>query len=155
MYYMPNKKSTKDALRTHGLTKEVLKEKGAVNFDDDSAPKLIEYLNKYENLPVVAFNAKYDRDQVLKPWYTRYHCCYDKVKKSRWRCAQKRMDRTGRNWGYRLDDALEWFGFERRKDGAKHDALEDARLAAKVYMEASKLPADRHWEHGFVNEEEV
>ena len=132
----------------------MLKEKGAVEFNSESAQKLVDWLNKYEHLKVVVFGAFYDFDTVFKLWINGYQGCYDTVNPSRRRCAQKRMQRTGRRWGFRLNDALQWFGFPPREEGAKHDALEDARNTAKVWMEASKLLANNFWERDSQNEEE-
>ena len=39
-----------------------------------------------------------------------------------------------------LDDALEYFGHERRDLEKFHEALEDARCAAKVYMSIMQMP---------------
>ena len=75
------------------------------------------------------------------------------MKKSlhRWRCAQEICKRTG-NWRlWNLDEALEHFGFQRRPDDAFHDALQDARMAAKVYMKASVLTPLKEEKHGFVD----
>ena len=52
-----------------------------------------------------------------------------------------------------LDDALDHFGFKQRGEDDAHDALVDARLAAKVYMEASMLPPLKSSLLGHVNEE--
>ena len=62
--------------------------------------------------------------------------------------------RTG-NWRlWNLDEALEHFGLARRPDDAYHDALQDSRLAAKVYMEASKLTPLKEEKLGLVVENE-
>ena len=53
-----------------------------------------------------------------------------------------------------LDDALEHFGHERRKEHDQHDALVDARLAAVVYMAASELTPLKYGRLGFLNEKE-
>ena len=64
------------------------------------------------------------------------------------------LERTG-EWRFLgLDDALEYFGHESRDKDAHHDALTDARLAAKVYMELMKLPPLKVAELGFMFEEE-
>ena len=72
----------------------------------------------------------------------------------RWRCVQDLCKRTG-NWRlWSLDDALEHFGFGRRGEDDFHDALHDARLAAKVYMQAIKLKPLKQADFGFAVEEE-
>ena len=53
-----------------------------------------------------------------------------------------------------LDDVLEHFGFERREEGARHDAREDCTLSAKVYMELMKHPPLKVAELGFDYQEE-
>ena len=39
-----------------------------------------------------------------------------------------------------LDDVLEHCGFERREEDEPHDAIEDAKLAAKLYMFLIRQP---------------
>ena len=51
---------------------------------------------------------------------------------------------------WNLDDALEYFGYDRRKEDEFHDALDDARLAAKVYMKAIRLTPLKDSGLGFI-----
>jgi len=51
-----------------------------------------------------------------------------------------------------LDDLLEYFGKERRPIYKLHDAIEDSKLAAFVYMEIMKMPKVKAEDLGFVNE---
>lgn len=118
------------------------------------AKVLLKFLTKHEDLPIVAFFIGYDRDKVLSPAFRRLGLEEMDAQASRWRCAQALCKRT-RNWKVlSLDDALSHFGYDRRDEDDPHDALEDARLAAQVYMAAMKLTPLKDGILGFVNEEE-
>ena len=108
------------------------------------------FLNKRKELPIVSFNVGYDLDKVLKPAFKGLGYISMETSSVRWRCAQELCKRT-KNWKmWNLDDALEYFGYARREEDADHDALEDARLAAKVYMEAIKLTPLKDSMMGFI-----
>ena len=115
---------------------------------------LIEFLNQQDQFPIVAFFAGYDRNRVLKPAFKKLGLDDMEKMDGRWICAQERCKRT-RDWKVLgLDDALEHFGFEARRENDSHDALVDARLAAQVYMAASMLTPLKSSLLGFVNEKE-
>ena len=129
-----------------------MKEKKAVEFKKTAAKDLMKFLNKGEQLPIVSFNIKYDKDKVLKPAFKKLDLDNLEATEARWRCAQELCKRT-ENWKiWSLDDALEHFGFDRREPDMFHDALDDARLAAKVYMEAIQLPPLKEAKLGFAHE---
>ena len=118
----------------------MLREKKAKLFDRKRANALLDFLKKFEEFPIVAFHAGYDRDKVLNPSLQQMGYSDITAFDARWICAQERCKRT-RDWRLMsLDDALEHFGHERRREEDHHDALVDARLAATVYMAASELP---------------
>ena len=153
-FYRSEHPCTKKALEIHQLTKKKLREKRATPFTRMRAKELLMFLNKHEQLPIVAFHAGYDRNKVLKPAYWRLSNNEMDALDDRWICAQERCKRTG-NWKlWNLDEALEHFGFKRRPDDAYHDAIQDARLAAKVYMMAIKLTPLKEEKHGFVDKNE-
>ena len=115
---------------------------------------LIEFLHQHKGFPIVAFYAGYDRDKCLKPAFKKLGLDDMEMMDTRWICAQERCKRT-RNWKViGLDDALEHFGFQPRRETDNHDALVDARLAAKVYMEASMLSPLKSSLLGFQNEKD-
>ena len=68
---MPEGEITESAGKTHGLSKDVLKEKGAKTFTKGESERLTNFLNEHEELPIVAHNAAYDRDDVLLPAFKR------------------------------------------------------------------------------------
>ena len=49
----------------NGLTLKKLQDLGAQDWTKGRSNKLATFLNEYSDLPIVAFNAKYDRDDVL------------------------------------------------------------------------------------------
>ena len=128
-----------------------MREKNAIPMEKSRYKGFTDFINQRKELPIVSFNAMYGRDQVLIPAFKRIKCGLMKKSLHRWRCAQEICKRTG-NWRlWNLDEALEHFGFHRRPDDAFHDAVQDARLAAKVYMKASVLTPLKDEMHGFVN----
>ena len=52
-----------------------------------------------------------------------------------------------------LDDVLEYFGHERRDLDKDHNAYDDARLAATIYMEMMKRMDIKNPSLGFVRED--
>ena len=66
-YYRSQHPCTKEALELHKISKKMLREKKAKLFDRKRAKALLDFLNKFEEFPIVAFHAGYDRDKVLKP----------------------------------------------------------------------------------------
>ena len=151
-FFLSKHASTKEALGIHGLTKMKLKEKKAILQGEQRYKNFTDFINLRKGLPIVSFNVKYDRDKVLIPAFKRIKSGLMKKSVHRWRCAQEICKRTG-NWRlWNLDEALEHFGFKRRPDDAFHDAIQDARLAAKVYMMAVKLTPLKEEKHGFIEE---
>ena len=103
------------------------------------AKAMMEFLDIKKDWPITSFNVDYDRDKVLKPAFKLVGLDDKLAADDRWRCAQELCKRT-ENWKmWNLDDALEHFGYARRKENEFHEALDDARLAAKVYMKAIRL----------------
>ena len=51
----------------HGLTREKLNEKGAVEWTKGQSEQLINFLNGMPDLPIVAHNVQYDFNEVLVP----------------------------------------------------------------------------------------
>ena len=87
----------------------------------------------------MAHNAKYDRDDVLKEAFLQVGVTM--IGDERWKCTMEMAGDHPRVPSYMsrgLDELLEHFGHKRREEDAKHDALNDCRLAAKIYMELCK-----------------
>lgn len=154
VYLKAQENSTKSAIDTHGLTKKRLRELNAKKFGKRTAKMLISFLKQHDDLPIVAFFADYERDKVLTPAFQRLGLDDMAALTARWRCAQQMSMRT-RNWKvWTLDDALSYFGLDRRDEEEQHDALQDARLAAQVYMKAMILTPLSEGDLGFINGEE-
>ena len=98
------------------------------------------YLNTNKDFPIIAFNAQYDRDKVLKPAYKKVNNLDRLPPDNRWRCALEMACKVPGLNVFTLDDVLEHFGHERRDMNKYHEALEDARCTAKVYMSMMAMP---------------
>lgn len=108
-------------------------------FSKSAAERLKNFLNKEKTFPVVAHYAKYDRDDVLKPAFDKVGVAT--ISSERWKCTKEMANdhpRVPQDMQRGLDDLLECFGYERRDEEERHDALEDCRLDAKVYLELCK-----------------
>ena len=149
-YFLSEHGSTREALRVHGLNTTKLKEMKATRFSKTQAMGLMRFLNQRKQLPITSFNVRYDRDKVLMPAFKGLDLGEMNAAYDRWRCAQELCKRT-KNWRlWSLDDALEHFGYRRREEDAFHDALDDARLTAKVYMQAVRLHPLKDCDLGFI-----
>jgi len=141
-YFMPEAKITKSAKDTHGLSKEKLEEKGATSFTKGESERLMNFLNEHKEWPIVAHYAKYDREDVLRPAFEKAGTRKIFPSDGRWRCtfemAGKSKDLVPDDLPRGLDDLLEHFGYERRCEDDKHDALTDCRCAAKTYMKLAE-----------------
>ena len=146
---MPEGEFTESALRVHGLSRKVLKKKGAKVFTKATSDMIMNYLNIMKDLPIVAHNVEHDRDKVLMPAFKKVGNLDALPPDSRWRCTQEMANRIPFLNMVTLDDALEHFGHERRDVDKHHDALEDARLAAKVYMSIMAMPEMKKGKLGF------
>ena len=49
-----------------------------------------------------------------------------------------------------LDDILAYFGYARRGEYEKHEAVNDCQLAAKVYMKMMQMPPLKKATLGFI-----
>ena len=111
---MPEGEFTESALRTHGLSRKVLKQRGAKVFSKATSDMIMNYLNIMKDLPIVAHNVEYDRDKVLKPAFKKVGNLDAMPPDSRWRCTLELANKIPGLNMVTLDDALEHFGFERR-----------------------------------------
>ena len=135
--YQIEGKITKSAQRVHGLTKKMLKDK--LLFSKGAAERLKNFLNKEKTFPIIAHFAKYDRDDVLKPAFNRVDVT--PIDDKRWKCTRDMANKhpgVPQDMPRGLDDLLEHFGFNRRDEEEKHNALDDCRMDAKVYLELCK-----------------
>ena len=107
------------------------------------------YLNNQRDLPIVAHYVNYDRDKVLRPAFKKVDNLDALPPNSRWRCTQEMGFKVPGLNMVTLDDALEHFGHDRRDVDKPHDALEDARCAAKVYMSIMAMPDMKKGKLGF------
>ena len=109
------------------------------------------YLNIMKDLPIVAHNVEHDRDKVLKPAFKKVDNLDALSPDSRWRCTLEMASKIPGLKMMTLDDVLDHFGHERRDVEKPHDALEDARCAAKVYMSMMAMPEMKKGKLGFMN----
>ena len=149
---MPEKAITEEAKRVNGWTKKKLMDKKAKKFTKGESEKLTTFLNKHRDLPIVAHNIKYDRDQVLGPAYLKVKNFEGMPDHKRWKCTYQMSFRVEKMTHRTLDDCLEHFEFEPRDTDAVHDAMNDCILTAKVYMELAKIPEEKKWTLGFTKE---
>ena len=120
-------------------------------FSKVTSDMIMNYLNIMKDLPIVAHNVQHDRDKVLKPAYKKVDNLDALPPDSRWRCTQEMANKIPGLNMISLDDALEHFGHERRDLDKPHDALEDARCAAKVYMSIMAMPEMKKAKLGFMD----
>ena len=104
-------------------------------FSKSEAEKLKLFLNGESTFPVVAHNAKYDRDEVLKPAFEKVGV--PMISDERWKCtwemAPDHPD-VGQYMSRSLDFLLPHLGLEGRNARKRHDAMTDCRLTAMLYM---------------------
>ena len=100
----------------------------------------------------MAHGKKHDYNKVLRPAFQRVDNFKVLPKPERWRCTIDLADRLPKCEIKLLDEVLEHCGFERREEDALHDALDDAQLAAKVYMYLIKQPEPYKSHLGFCKE---
>ena len=115
-YFMPDKDIDAEAEKLHKFTKWRLKANNSRRFSKTSAELLINFLNKYPNIPIVAHAAKYDRDMVLMPALSRVNMQHMMPPKSRWRCTLDLSDRCPDLFGKELETIYTYFGYEERAD---------------------------------------
>lgn len=106
----------KDAIKTHGLTREKLKAKKAKKISPGQVKILLNFLNVKKDLPIVAHCIKFDRDQVLKPAFKKLEMVDQMPEDTRWRCTLNMCDRVPDLDNMSLDGLLEYFGFEPRDE---------------------------------------
>ena len=71
----------------------------------------------------------------------------------RWRCTWKLSEGLPGIECRLLDDLLEYFGMERRAVYKPHDAVDDCKYAAEVYMKIMKMLKAKAEDLGFHEEE--
>lgn len=106
------------------------------------------FLNE-KNLPIVAHNVEYNRDDVLKPAFERLGIKSRMPKDDRWRCTFMMAERDPKIKVRSLDAILKHYRFKPRKNLDAHDAVEDCQLTAKIYMKLIALPPPRIPEPGY------
>ena len=122
------------------MSRNELVKKGADKFSKGKSNLLMYFLNAFKDQPIVAHYVEHDRDQVLSKAFEKASSQDILPPKDRWRCTFEMAKQLPGIKTCQLDDVLEYFNYERRDPEAKHDALEDCRLTAKVYMEMMKRP---------------
>ena len=75
---------------------------------------LVSFLNEHPDIPIVAFNAKYDRDEVLGPAFARVGSLKKFPVAGRWRCTLKLSFRMSKLEKRQFDDILESLGLAPR-----------------------------------------
>jgi len=130
----------------------MLMEKGYGKFTKGYSNILMNFLNAFEELPIVAHNVWHDRVQVLGPAFEKVGNASRLPKSDRWKCTVKMSDGIPGVSMRFLDDLLEHFGYERRDPEQAHDAVNDCRLTAKVYMDLMKISHLKKSHLGFIKE---
>ena len=154
-YFMPDKDIDAEAEKLHKFTKWRLKANNSRRFSKTSAELLINFLNKYPNIPIVAHAVKFDRDMVLMPALSRVNMQHLMPPKSRWRCTLDLSDRCQDLFGKELETIYTYFGYEERADEDQHEAEKDCEATAKIFMKLMELPPITKVEVDFsMNEEE-
>ena len=98
------------------------------------------FLNEHKDLPIIAHNVKHDRDQCLKPAFEKVGNLKNLADDERWRCTYEMSSKVPYLSYRNLDDILEHFGFDRRNMDELHNATNDCRLTAKIYMKLVEVP---------------
>ena len=119
---MPENKITNLAFGVHGIDQEFLDNKKAKPFTKGMCEILLHFLNQYKEWPIVAHNAAYDRDKVLKKAFEKVGMEEFLPPKDRWRCTLKLAKRVPDIKERGLDNLLEYFDFEKRNPSAPHEA---------------------------------
>ena len=92
------------------------------------------FLNHRSNLPIVCHPVDFDRDKVLRDAFSSARSFSKLPDRSRFRCTFNMSRGLPGLKSRSLDDLLEYFGYKPREEDAKHNAVEDCELTAKVYM---------------------
>ena len=100
---------TYESIKIHGKTKKVLNTLGAKAFTKGASQILINFLNEHPDLPIVAHNAEYDRDTVLKGAFDRVDNANSLPPADRWRCTLKMSEDLPDLSSRSLDDLLKYF----------------------------------------------
>ena len=92
----------------------------------------------------MAHNAKYDREEVLRPVYKKFGMLDSLPNEKRWTCtmmlAGQNEDIAKAGTPKDLDSLLEYFYIDSRDEGAKHDAVVDCQKTAELYMKLKAAP---------------
>ena len=108
---MPESKMTDSAIKTHGKPLNVLKKLNASKWTKGKSEILVNFLNTYKDLPIVAHNVDYDRDKVLKPAFAMVDNSSKLPSDERWGCTWKMAQDLYHDKNYSLDDVLVHFGY--------------------------------------------
>jgi DNA polymerase III epsilon subunit-like protein len=84
---LPKQEITSEAEKIHGWTKKKLLKKKAQKFTKGASERLMNFLNLHRELPIVAHNAKHDRDQCLKPAFEKVGNLKNLAEEERWKCT--------------------------------------------------------------------
>ena len=123
-----------EAYSIHGLSKEKLKDLGAVQWSKGCSDVLANFLGVHRDFPIVAHNVQYDLDTVMKPAFERVGNMARLPKPDRWVCTQELSRNIPGLLSHQLDDVLQHLGMQRRPGQGRHDALNDALLCGEAYM---------------------
>ena len=146
-YFLPEGNMTASALKTHRLTMEDLKKKGAKPLSRSALERLGNFLRERKDLPIIAHNVKYDIDQVLKPALKKLSLNESWLQENRWECtiklADSRTDLVPREIDKDLNSLLKHFNLEYRDPKANHDAYIDCQKTAQLYMKLKEASLRR------------
>ena len=113
---------------------------------------LVNFLNQYPNLPIVAHNMTYDRDDVLRPVFKKLDIEKLMPKEQRWKCTVEMSKQWPKFIINSLDALLSYLGCEEREEDEKHDAVKDCQYAAQIYMKMAVMPPPKKAKLGWVKE---
>ena len=122
------------------MSMKKLKDQFAPKYTIASCRNLVAFLNRHENLPIVAFNVQHDRTEVMAPSFYRLGCTNILPREERWKCAFEMSKDRLPNLFWCLDDCLEACNIPRRKKNKPHDAIIDCKLTAQLYMKLMVMP---------------
>lgn len=86
-YFLPRFQMTDKAIKTHQLTRSILKERGAKKMSPGLLKILVNFLNVKKDLPIVSHNVDHDRNKVLKKAFNRMELLDLLPKDDRWECT--------------------------------------------------------------------
>ena len=124
----------------NGLGRERLLHEKARRFRAGSCFWISDILKICPDYPIVAHGVKHDLNLVLAPAFKRFERTNLLPDVSRWKCTLNLCYKEPKIKYRGLDNVCSVLELPMRDPDGEHDALEDAKLAANVYMELMQRP---------------